>query len=383
MTKAGSMGPRCLLIIAATLCLVGLIGCSENGAADKQQSPGTKGDRRRLKIVATTGMVADMVKHVVGDRGDVISLMGPGVDPHLFRPLLQHVKKMNDADVIFYSGLMLEGRMQEAIAQVNLPNRPAVAVTRGLETSESDYLRSPPEFEGHYDPHVWMDVKAWTRCMDQVVETLSAIDGEHAQTFHDNAKSYASELEELDNYVRKSIESIPETQRVLVTAHDAFGYFGRAYAIEVRSVQGVTTESEAGVRDINRLVDFLVEKKIPSIFVESSVNEKNMRAVIEGAKSRGAQIQIGAELFSDAMGEEDTYEGSYMGMIDHNATRITRALGGVAPERGLHGRLKPERHVSQRSSILSIVDALGSIASVVAAWGGLAILLIKQGIIVP
>lgn len=355
---------RFLFALAASLSLFGLNGCGENGAADHRSPSSGKDDSpRRLKIVATTGMVADMVKHVAGDRGEVISLMGPGVDPHLFRPLLQHVKKMNDADVIFYSGLMLEGRMQDAIAQVNRPDRPAVAVTHGLETSEKEFLRSPPEFEGHYDPHVWMDVKAWIRCMDQVVETLSMVDAANKEVYRQNADTYATELKQLDDYVRKSIESIPPTHRVLVTAHDAFGYFGRAYGIEVRSVQGVTTESEAGVRDINRLVDFLVENKIPSIFVESSVNEKNMRAVIEGAKSRGAQIKVGAELFSDAMGEEGTYEGTYVGMIDHNVTRITRALGGDAPELGLHGQLKPEQHASVRSPVWNAIVMLGLIAS--------------------
>jgi manganese/zinc/iron transport system substrate-binding protein len=315
-------------------------------------------------------MVADMVKHVVGERGEVTSLMGSGVDPHLFKPLPQHVRKMNDADVVFYSGLMLEGRMQDALREADGPKRPVVAVTRHLEQSEKEYLRSPPEFEGHYDPHVWMDVKAWIRCMDQVVETLSAICTDDVETFRQNAKAYAAELEELDLYVHKSIESIPVSHRVLVTAHDAFGYFGRAYGMEVRSVQGVTTESEAGVRDINQLVDFLVESKIPAIFVETSVNEKNMRAVIEGAKSRGARVGVGAELFSDAMGEEGTYEGTYIGMIDHNATRITRALGGNAPEKGFRARLKPETHLSARLNfscqLCAVIAMLASSSSYIA-----------------
>lgn len=354
------MVQRFLFMIAASLLLVVVTGCSENGAA------GDANAKRPLKIIATTGMVADLVKHVVGDCGEVVSLMGPGVDPHLFKPLLQHVRKMNDADVIFYSGLMLEGRMQDAIAQANTPKRPAIAVTQKLEQLDKDFLRSPPEFQGHYDPHVWMDVKAWARCMDQIVETLSAVDPKNAETFRENATNYAAELTTLDDYVRKSIESIPRPQRVLVTAHDAFGYFGRAYGIDVRSVQGVTTESEAGVRDINRLVEFLVQSKIPSIFVESSVSEKNLRAVIEGAKSRGVEIKVGAELFSDAMGEEGTYEGTYIGMIDHNATKIARALDGEAPERGLHGRLKSELQTSFRSSVFDDIAMLRLIALVVA-----------------
>ena len=246
------------------------------------------------------------------------------------------MKLLQEANVVFYSGLKLEGRMQDALEQVNRAGRPVIAVTSKLEPS---YLRSPPEFEGHHDPHVWMDVAAWSQCVDVVVETLSKIDPEHADEYQQNGKNYQAELAKLDEYVRTVIESVPASQRVLVTAHDAFGYFGRAYGIDVRSVQGVTTESEAGVHDVNRLVDFLVERRLPAIFVESSVNEKNIRAVIEGTDSRNVKVQIGGELFSDAMGAEGTYEGTYIGMLDHNATSIARALGGSAPDKGFQGRL--------------------------------------------
>jgi len=238
------------------------------------------------------------------------------------------------------------------LQQVDRANRPAVAVTSGLDKK---YLRSPPEFEGHFDPHVWMDVAAWSQCVEVIVETLSKADVSHADEFQQNAKTYQNELSKLDDYVRHVIESIPAPQRVLVTAHDAFGYFGRSYGIEVRSVQGVTTESEAGVHDVNRLVDFLVERKVPAIFVESSVNEKNIRAVIEGTTARSVPIRVGAELFSDAMGAEGTYEGTYVGMIDHNATKIARALGGTAPEKGMNGRLAPETEESKQGLLLGIV----------------------------
>ena len=294
---------------------------------------------KRLKIVATTGMVADLVRQVAGPHADVIGLIGSGVDPHLFRATRRDVKQLQEADVVFYSGLMLEGRMQDALQQVDRANRPVVAITSRLDKK---YLRSPPEFEGHFDPHVWMDVAAWSQCIEVIVEALSKADPSHSDEFQLNAKKYQDELAKLDDYVRTVIESIPEPQRVLVTAHDAFGYFGRSYGIEVRSVQGVTTESEAGVHDVNRLVDFLVERKLPAIFVESSVNEKNIRAVIEGTSARSVPIRVGAELFSDAMGAEGTYEGTYVGMIDHNATRIARALGGTAPEKGMNGRLAAE-----------------------------------------
>ena len=308
------------------------VGCNGSSPASVSQS-------KRLKIVATTGMVADLVRQVAGPHADVIGLIGSGVDPHLFRATRRDVKQLQESDVVFYSGLMLEGRMQDALQQVDRANRPVVAITSRLDKK---YLRSPPEFEGHFDPHVWMDVAAWSQCIEVIVETLSKADPSHADEFQLNAKKYQDELAKLDDYVRTVIESIPAPQRVLVTAHDAFGYFGRSYGIEVRSVQGVTTESEAGVHDVNRLVDFLVERKLPAIFVESSVNEKNIRAVIEGTSARSVPIRVGAELFSDAMGAEGTYEGTYVGMIDHNATRIARALGGTAPEKGMNGRLAAE-----------------------------------------
>ena len=320
---------RFLTIAFSSMAILSVVGCD-----GPKSSAGPR--TQKLRIVTTTGMVTDMVRQVAGSRGDVAGLIGSGVDPHLFKATRHDIKLLQEADVVFYSGLKLEGRMQDALEQVNRVGRPVVAVTSKLEAS---YLRSPPEFDGHYDPHVWMDVVAWSRCLDVVVETLSQVDPEHADEFRQNAENYQAELRGLDEYVRTVIKSIPETHRVLVTAHDAFGYFGRTYGIDVRSVQGVTTESEAGVHDVNRLVDFLVERKLPAIFVESSVNEKNIRAVIEGTDSRQVKIQIGGELFSDAMGAEGTYEGTYIGMIDHNATQIARALGGPAPEKGFHGRL--------------------------------------------
>ena len=290
-----------------------------------------------IKIVTTTGMVTDIVKHVAGSRADVTGLIEAGLDPHLFKPTRGHIKQLQDAQVIFYSGLTLEGRMSETFTQLQRGGKSVFAVTESLD---NDDLLSPPDFAGHYDPHVWMDVKAWSQCVEHVAESLAKYDPRHADEYRANAKAYRNELLKLEDYVRASIESIPESQRVLVTAHDAFEYFSRAYKIEVKSVQGVTTESEAGVLDVNRLVDFLVERQLPAIFVESSVNEKNIKAVIEGAKSHGVTIKVGGELFSDAMGTDGTYEGTYIGMIDHNATLITRALGGKAPENGLHGNLR-------------------------------------------
>lgn len=294
------------------------------------------GGKETRGVVCTTGMVADIVREVGGERVTVECLMGQGVDPHLYKPTRDDAQKLMKADVIFYSGLMLEGRMADVFAKVARGGKPVYAVTEGLE---EENLLEPEGFEGHWDPHVWMDVRAWMKAVDVVAEALAEQDAEGAEKYRENARRYRAELKSLDEYVRGVIASIPESQRVLVTAHDAFHYFSRAYGIEVRGVQGISTDSEAGVRDINALVDFLVDRKVGAIFVESSVSDKNMKALIEGARSRGHEVAIGGELFSDAMGAPGTYEGTYIGMIDHNATRIARALGGEAPEKGMKGKL--------------------------------------------
>jgi manganese/zinc/iron transport system substrate-binding protein len=221
-------------------------------------------------------------------------------------------------------------------AKIAREGKAVYAVTEGVEESS---LREPPEFGGHYDPHLWMDVKAWSDCVGFVAETMAKYDAASADHYRKNAQAYRAELATLDEYARRTIATIPKSQRCLITAHDAFGYFSQAYDIPVRSVQGVSTESEAGVDDIIQLVTFIVENKIRAIFVETSVSEKNIRAIMEGSEKRGWPVTIGGQLFSDAMGKPGTYEGTYIGMIDHNVTVITRALGGEAPEKGLHGKL--------------------------------------------
>ncbi len=325
--------------ICLMLGLAGIVGCSGDRTATSMPpatSGGTEATARKPKIVTTVGMLTDIVREVVGDRGEVIGLLSEGVDPHLYKPTREDVKHLTDADVIFYGGLMLEGRMEESLKRLK-SGKPVVGVAESLDPM---ILRKPPEFDGHFDPHVWMDVKLWSQCVDAVAKTMGEFDPDHATEFTSRAKSYQQKLGKLDDYVRTSIESIPEQQRVLVTAHDAFGYFARAYGLEVKSVQGISTESEAGVADVNALVDVLVERKIGAIFVESSVSDKSLRAVIEGATKRGWNVKVGGELFSDAMGSSGTYEGTYIGMIDHNATTITRALGGTAPEGGFRSRLE-------------------------------------------
>jgi manganese/zinc/iron transport system substrate-binding protein len=287
-------------------------------------------------VVTTCGMVTDIVRVVAGDKAEVIGLMGEGVDPHLYKPTRNDVNRLLESDIVFYSGLMLEGRMTDTFTKVARRGKPVFAVCEAIDES---YLREPPEFAGHYDPHVWMDVTAWSECVDFVAKTLGEFDPPNAALYRKNADDYRAQLAKLDEYARSVIATIPTEQRVLITAHDAFGYFSRAYDIPVKAVQGISTESEAGVNDINTLVEFIVDNKIKAIFVESSVSDKNLRAVGEGAQEKGWSIKIGGELYSDAMGAPGTYEGTYVGMIDHNATTITRALGGDAPAGGFQGKL--------------------------------------------
>jgi len=291
-------------------------------------------------IVTTCGMVTDIVREVAGDKAKVQGLMGEGVDPHLYKPTRDDVVKLLQADVVFYSGLMLEGRMTDTFLKVARKGTPVFAVT---ELLDEKFLLEPREFAGHTDPHVWMDVKGWMDAVKVVARSLGEVDPDNAAYYKLNADRYVAELAKLNDYAKQSLSSIPKDRRVLITAHDAFNYFGRAYGIEVRGIQGISTESEAGVADINKLVDYLVQRKIPAIFIESSVSDKNIKALVEGSNSRGHAVRIGGQLFSDAMGKPGTYEGTYIGMIDHNVTTIARALGGQVPERGLNGKLAAQK----------------------------------------
>lgn len=326
-------------------CMVLALGCAPSSVPSETgplQSKATLSGSSQAtptypyRVVTTCGMVTDIVRNVAGDKAEVIGLMGEGVDPHLYRPTRNDVQQLLGADVILYSGLMLEGRMADTFAQVGRQGKPVYAVTEGIDPS---VLREPPEFAGHYDPHVWMDVSAWSECVGFTAKALGEYDPTNAEYYLANSEQYRQELTKLHAYAQEAIGSIPTDRRVLITAHDAFGYFGRAYGIEVRSVQGLSTESEAGMQDIVRLVDFIVEKKIQAIFVETSVSEKNMRAIIEGAQHKGWKVTVGGSLFSDAMGAPGTYEGTYIGMLDHNVTVIAQALGGNVPPQGLNGKL--------------------------------------------
>jgi manganese/zinc/iron transport system substrate-binding protein len=292
-----------------------------------------------MKVGTTVGMVADIVRQVAGEKATVKNIIGSGIDPHIYNPTRSDVAVLLKSDIIFYSGLLLEGQMSDVLVKVSR-KRPVYAVT---ELLKKEYLIHDTA-TNHDDPHVWMDVQGWMKAVDVVKGALAEFDPPNKDHYANNAKRYLEQLKQLDNYARKVIASIPDKQRVLVTAHDAFNYMSRAYNIEVMGIQGLSTESEAGIKDINRIVDMLVTRRIPAVFVESSVSDKNVKALIEGAASRGHQVRIGGELFSDAMGPPGTYEGSYIGMIDHNVTVIAKALGGKVPAKGMQDKLTLSHH---------------------------------------
>lgn len=295
--------------------------------------------RYPIRAIATVGMVADIVENVGGEHVEVTQIMGSGVDPHLYKATRDDVATILRGDIIFYAGLMLEGKMADTLIKVSR-RKPVFAVT---ELIDEGTLLEPDDFQGHYDPHVWMDVAAWSKCVDAVANALAQFDPSHASDYQTNAEAYREQLAELHEYGKKALGSIPPEQRVLITSHDAFNYFGRAYGLDVQGVQGISTESEAGLQRVNQLVKMIVDKGVRAVFVESSVPRKNIDALIEGARAGGHRVKVGGELFSDAMGKSGSYEGTYIGMLDHNITVTARALGGEAPAKGLHGKLTLEK----------------------------------------
>lgn len=305
------------LIMAFFSILV--VSCSSN-----QESKEGSSENQKINIVATTGMIADMVSVVGGDNVAVKGLMGPGVDPHLYKASAGDVALLSKADLIFYNGLHLEGKMAEIFEQMNKRGISTIAVTDGVDRSE---LMAPPEYEGNYDPHIWFDVDLWSDTIGTVKETLIEIDPENTDEYNNNAEAYAVELAELNNYVQERADSLPQDRRVLITAHDAFNYFGKGYGFEVKGLQGISTESEAGTADVQGLANFIVERQIPAIFVESSVPPRYIEAVQAAVKSKGFDVRVGGELFSDAMGNPGSPEGNYLGMVRHNINTIVDALG--------------------------------------------------------
>jgi manganese/zinc/iron transport system substrate-binding protein len=288
--------------------------------SESQSQTEVNGDR--LPIVATTSIVADLVRNIGGERVNVQSLMGPGVDPHLYKASAGDVRRLEKAEIVFYNGLHLEAGMAIVLERMG-ESRHTIAVTQDIDSAE---LLAPPEFEGNYDPHIWFDVKMWMRAAETVRDTLIQIDPEGADQYRQNTEVYLEQLETLHSYVQEQADRVPENKRVLITAHDAFNYFGRAYGFEVRGLQGISTVSEVGAGDVQALANFIAEQQIPAIFVESSVPQRNLEAVQAAVSSRGFDVQIGGELFSDALGSTGTPEASYIGMVRHNIDTIVEGL---------------------------------------------------------
>jgi manganese/zinc/iron transport system substrate-binding protein len=295
-----------------------------------------RADAPPLSVAATTGMVADLARAVGGARVGVQALMGPGVDPHGYRQTRTDVLALSRADLILWNGLYLEAQLEGLMADF-AARGPVVAVAEAVPV---DRRRAHDDYPDRHDPHIWMDPTLWTLAAGAVRDALAALRPQAAAEFEASLSAHAAELAALDAYSRDVLATVPESARVLVTAHDAFGYFGRAYGFEVLGVQGISTEAEAGVGRIEELVATLVERGVGAVFVETSVSDRNLRALIEGAAARGHAVSVGGSLFADAMGGAGTYEGTVVGMLDHNVTAIARALGGRAPEGGMAGQLR-------------------------------------------
>lgn len=303
---------KILLLLAVFL----FAGCG--GGSDSPQP-------KKLRIVTTTGMIEDAVRNIVGDdsaSATITALMGPGVDPHLYKASQQDLSLLTEADIIFYNGLHLEGKMVEVLEKL-ARTKPVVAVADGVDPAK---LRTPPEFNGNHDPHIWFDVKLWEGGVRKIAEALQARDTANAARYRQHAERYVRQLDSLDRWVRDHIATIPKEGRVLITAHDAFGYFGQAYDIEVRGLQGISTVSEYGLADVQALVEMIASRNIKAVFVESSVPRRSIEAVVEGVKAKGKNVTIGGQLFSDAMGAKGTPEGTYIGMVSANVNTIVNAL---------------------------------------------------------
>jgi manganese/zinc/iron transport system substrate-binding protein len=304
-----------ILVITTILILIGCGGKKENAAETDKAT-------EKLQVVTTVGMITDVVKIIAGDQAEVIGLMGEGVDPHLYKASHGDVGLLSKADIIFYNGLHLEGKMGDVLKKMSRA-RPVIPVSRAIPDS---LLRQPPEFAGHHDPHIWMVPKLWSFTLPLIAEELGRAQPKHRSDFRSRADSLGKVIEALHEWATSELATIPERQRVLITAHDAFGYFGQWYQIEVQALQGISTATDYGLADVRNLVTLLVEREIKAVFVESSVPTKPLEAVIEGARARGHDVEIGGTLFSDAMGEAGSAEGSYVGMIRHNVTTIVNAL---------------------------------------------------------
>ncbi|WP_237648664.1 MULTISPECIES: metal ABC transporter solute-binding protein, Zn/Mn family [Sediminibacillus] len=303
-----------------SVVFLGVLAAALSGCSAGKEAVGS--GEEKVKVVTTIAQIGDMAAEIGGDHIEVESLMGPGDDPHLYNAVQGDIKKLDQADIIFYNGLHLEGQMGEIFEEMR-QKKPTVAVAEGIP---EDQFLADPQNPSIIDPHVWFDISIWKQAAEKIRDELMEIDPDNENVYKQNTVEYVKDLTELEDYARERIKEIPEESRVLVTAHDAFNYFGNAFGFEVIGLQGLSTESDYGLTDIQRIIDVLVERNIKAVFVESSVSGRSINAVVEGAEEAGHQVRIGGELYSDAMGEEGTVEGTYLGMYRHNIDTIVESL---------------------------------------------------------
>lgn len=305
------------------LLLLGSVSLGAGGCSSSDAESGTDGP---LRVVATTNVVGDMMRQVGGDAVELTTLMGPGIDPHQYNASQGDIQRMAQADVVVYNGLHLEGKMTDLFPEMD---RRGISTIALAEEAVPDSLRiGSTEYASAYDPHVWFDVSLWRRAALHVGDRLAELDPDHADRYRERAANYATQLDSLDTYAREQIATIPDEQRVLITSHDAFRYLGAAYDIGVRGLQGISTDSEAGTADVQALANFIAERRIPTIFAETSVSERGLRAVQAAVRSRGFEVQLGNALYGDALGDADTPTGTYIGAVRHNIDTIVNGLAG-------------------------------------------------------
>lgn len=305
----------CLLMSLLTLSLFFIIsGCADENTEND--------DEKKPVAVVTTTMLTDLTSRIGGEKISVLGLMGCGVDPHQYRASAADVNKMQSADIVIYSGLHLEGKMGEVFANLDSSGKKSICAADGID--ESLLITN----DGTPDPHIWFDVSLWKEAAKEVEKGISELDPENSGYYEENLQSYLEELDTLDKYIREKIEEIPEEKRVLITAHDAFGYFGRAYGFEVKGLQGISTVSEASTADVSRLADFIAEKKIGAVFVESSLPAKSIEALMEAVSARGFQTSLGGSLYSDSIGDKENGTDSYVSAFKHNIDVISEGLKG-------------------------------------------------------
>lgn len=278
--------------------------------------------RAPLHIVATTGIIEDGVENIVGDSAEVSALMGPGTDPHLYKPTPGDIELLDEADIIISNGLHLEGKMAEMLDKYG-KEKPVIRVSDGID--QDKFIKST-DLDDSYDPHIWFDPELWMKGMQYVTEELGKVDSIQKEYYNENFEAYKAEVIEANEVFKNELTKIADSTKVLITSHDAFSYFGRQYGIEVRGIQGISTLSEVGLKDISDMVDFVITRQIKSIFIETSTSNKTAQSIVDGAKDKGYDLLLDGPLYSDALGEPDSEAGTYIGMIRANVTIIVNGL---------------------------------------------------------